>query len=94
MRGTLTVEEPGEQLYYWRVLAPDDGTPLRIPRLPPPFDRFNVNADTTATSSELELHGHTRGYPALLADVEGVLYFHGQVGDIAAITYGFADLIE
>lgn len=93
-RGMVIVEEPGEQQFYWRVLAPNDGTPVRVPRLPPPYERFNIEPASTATSSSLELLGHTRGYGAMLADLEGIYYTRGQAGDISTQTYGFDVVTE
>jgi hypothetical protein len=95
VHGTVVVQEPAEQLYYWRLVAPDDGTPVRIPRLPPPYDRFNVDPDSNVTSSGLDLLGHTRGYAAVLADLESALWdFKGQFGDLVTKTYGFNNVIE
>jgi hypothetical protein len=93
VRGMVVVQEEGEQLYSWRVVAPS-GRPLRVPRLPSPFTRFNVDPDSNATGAGFELLGHTRGYGALLADLEGMIDLQGQAGDIAAVTSGGASVIE
>ena len=94
VRGRVLVEEEGQQPYHWQVLAPDDGTPLRVPRLPAPFQRFNVGADSAATFATVELFGHTRGYAALVANVDSATSGGGQPGDVIAFTYAAGGLIE
>ena len=79
---------PGNELVVWRVLAPNDGTPVRIPTLPPPYDRFHLEPTSLTSSASLEHIGHTRGYGALLEDIEGALYYRGQPGDRVVNTRG------
>ncbi|HTE52681.1 MAG TPA: hypothetical protein VK698_17635 [Kofleriaceae bacterium] len=86
----LAADEP----FYWRVLAPHDGTPPRVPRLPAPFDRFDVGPTTPVSSQRFELYGHTDGYGAILSQIEGFIYGLGEAGDVGALTYGFNDSVE
>ncbi len=94
VRGRVLVAEEGRQPYFWQVLAPDDGRPLRVPRLPAPFERFDVSAESAVTAASVELFGHTRGYAALLANLDIVLDQGGQPGDVATFTYDAGSVIE
>lgn len=92
VRGAVLVSDP-EQSFFWRVLAAN-GTTVGVPRLPPPYEGFNVEPDSPATAAGVELLGHSRGYGPVVADVEGVIYYTGEVGDIITRTVGFDFIIE
>ena len=90
--GAVAVSAP-ERPFFWHVLAAN-GTPVRVPRLPPPYEVFNVEPDSLVTSAGVDLIGHSRGYGPVVADVEGVIYGTGEVGDIITRTVGFDFIIE
>jgi hypothetical protein len=81
---------------YWRVIAPPDGTSVRVPRLPPPYDDRNIDADAPLNTFHLELVTHTRGYRGFLADIEGAIWGSspGQLGDIVTVSHGFNPVVR
>ena len=93
IRGFVAIADPGPAR-SWRVIAPRRGTSVRLPRLPPPYDGLNVAPDSSISAVQLELITHSRGYGPLVADIEGVLYDAGEVGDVTAVEYGFGDVVQ
>jgi hypothetical protein len=77
---------------FWRVVAPRQGTSVRLPRLPAPYENLNIAADSVVQDLELQLLTHTRGYAPIVAGLEDTLYEADEVGDITAFTYGFDDV--
>ena len=77
----------------WRIVAPRQGTSVRVPRLPAPYDDLNITADSMLQGVRLNLITHSRGYAPILAGVDG-LYDAGEPGDVAALEYGFDDVFQ
>ena len=91
VQGFIYLADP-ELPRYWRVVAPHQGTSVRVPRLPPPYDDLNIAADTPIQDLQLQLVTHTRGYGPIVAGIEDAIYDAGQVGDMTALEYGFDDI--
>jgi hypothetical protein len=93
VQGFVFLNDPGRSR-SWQIVAPHDGTSVRLPRLPPPYQDLNIAADSSVQDLQLQLVTHNRGYAPIVANIAGVLYDAGQVGDMTALEYGFDDIAQ